>query len=58
MILQHQKSHTDVLFRFRDFLRYITVPPNFSERVNVPSESYCYLFFQPSERYRLYEVNV
>ena len=37
--LQHKKSHTDVRFRFRDFLQYVTVPPDFSERVYVPSES-------------------
>ena len=39
IILQHKKSHTDESFRFRDFLQYVTVPPNFSERVYVPSES-------------------
>ena len=30
MNLQHQKSHTDICFRFRDFLQYVTVPSNFS----------------------------
>ena len=38
IILLHQKSHTDMRFRFRDFLQYVTVPPNFSERVDVLSE--------------------
>ena len=37
IIPQHQKSHTDM--RFRDFLQYVTVPPNFSKRVYVISES-------------------
>ena len=37
MILQPQKSHTDKRFRFRDFLQYVTVPPIFSESVDVPS---------------------
>ena len=38
IILLHQKSHTDMRFRFRDFLQYVTVPPNFSECVDVLSE--------------------
>ena len=33
----HQKPHTNM--RFRDFLQYVTVPPNFSKRVYVHSES-------------------
>ena len=39
IIFLHQKSHTDMRFRFRDFLQYLTVPPNLSERVDVLSES-------------------
>ena len=38
IILLHQKSHTDMRFQFRYFLQYVTVPPNFSERVDVLSE--------------------
>ena len=38
IILLHQKSHTNMRFRFRDFLQYVTVPPNFSERVDILSE--------------------
>ena len=31
MILQYQKSHSDVLFRFRENLQLVTVHPNCSE---------------------------
>ena len=47
MILQYKKSNTDKRFRFRDFLQYVTVLPNFSENVYVPSAFECYLFFNP-----------
>ena len=40
MIFQHLKPYTDSRFRFRYFRQYATVPPSFSERVNVRSESY------------------
>ena len=39
IILQYQKSHIDMRFRFRNFLQNLTVPPNFSKRVYLPSES-------------------
>ena len=38
IILILQKSHSDMRFRFRDFLQYVTVLPNFSERIDVLSE--------------------
>ena len=38
IILLHQKSHSDMRFRFRDFLQYVTVLPNFSECIDVLSE--------------------
>ena len=38
IILLHQKSHFDMRFLFRDFLQYVTVLPNFSERIDVLSE--------------------
>ena len=38
IILLHQKPHFDMRFRFRDFLQYVTVLPNFSERIEVLSE--------------------
>ena len=38
IILLHQKSHTDMRFGLLDFLQYVTVPPNVSERVDVLSE--------------------
>ena len=37
-IFLHQKSHFDMRFQFRDFLQYVTVLPNFSERIDVLSE--------------------
>ena len=51
IILQYQKFHIDMRFRFRDFLQNLTVPPNFSKRVYVPSESKAHLFFESSECY-------
>ena len=50
MTLQNQKFYADVRFRFRDILQFVTVPPKFSERLDVPSESLAHLFFEPSER--------
>ena len=48
MLSSTPENHTDMLFLFRDFLlQYLTVPPNFSKCVNVPSESYCYLILSP-----------
>ena len=38
IILLLQKSHSDMRFRFRDFLQYVTVLPNFIERIDVLSE--------------------
>ena len=38
IVLLHQESQSDMRFRFRDFLQYVTVLPNFSERIDVLSE--------------------
>ena len=56
--LLHQKSHSDMRFRFRDFLQYVTVHPNFSVRIDVLSERYAHLFFEPSEGHHMNVVNV
>ena len=39
MILQYQKSQTDLFFRFQDIQLYMTEPPNSSELETVAVES-------------------
>ena len=58
MILQYQKSQTDLLFFFRfwDIQLYMTEPPNSSELETVAVESTAILFNVRSKNYRLHKV--
>ena len=58
MILQHQESHIDVPFRFRDILQNLTVLLISVIGYTVPVIVIAIFLIVRSDRYRLYEVSV